>query len=412
MCSICGLVNYKATLNATDEKILGDMGNTLQHRGPDQQGHLYTDHVMLWHNRLAIIDIALGRQPMEATYRGSRYTIVYNGELYNTEELRQELIAQGVTFRTHCDTEVVLYAYILYGESCSDKLNGIFAFAVYDEKKNAIYLSRDRFGIKPLFYTQVGDLFLFASEIKGLLAHPNVKADLDQKSIWELLFLLPVKLEGTSGFKNISEVKPAHHGYFTSQGLSLAPYWKLSAYTNNASREEIITHTKDLLTDAITRQLVSDVPLCTFLSGGLDSSIISAVAAQHYTARGEKLTTYSFEHEDNKKFFHSTSFQPQSDDDYAVYMANHLGTDHHILTASVDDIVKLLCDATCYRDLPGMADIDSSLLFYCSEVKKVHTVALSGECSDEVFGGYPWFYKPEMQGTHFFPWIHDPFIRI
>ncbi|MGL4344491.1 MAG: asparagine synthase (glutamine-hydrolyzing) [Cellulosilyticaceae bacterium] len=412
MCSICGIINLKEEMTVTTENILKEMGHTLTHRGPDQQGHAHFKHVGLWHNRLAIIDVALGRQPMEAIHGGNRYTIVYNGELYNTDELRQDLIAHGITFKTHCDTEVVLYSYIVYGDACSDRLNGIFAFAIYDEKKDALYLSRDRFGIKPFFYAQVGNLFLFASEIKGLLAHPALKGELDQEGIWQLLFLLPVKLTGTSCFKNIHEISPAHHGYYSREGLRLTPYWKLSAYVINSTEQEIVTHTKDLLTDAITRQLVSDVPLCTFLSGGLDSSIISSVAAKHYAAQGQKLTTYSFEHEDNKKHFHSTSFQPQSDDDYAIYMAQYLGTNHHVLTASVDDTVRLLFDAVHYRDLPGMADIDSSLLYYCKQVQKDHTVALSGECSDEVFGGYPWFYKPEMQNTGFFPWIHDPFVRV
>lgn len=411
MCSICGIIDFNNKGNIS-EKIVKKMGKALAHRGPDQNGIFVNEQVAFQHNRLAIIDIENGIQPMTRSYRGKEYTIVYNGEIYNTQELKKELEDYGVKFQTKCDTEVVLYAYIIFKEECAKKLNGIFAFAVLDKAKKQVYIARDRFGIKPLFYTKIGSTLLFASEVKALLQHPKVDAAVDKEGLWQLLYLSPVTLSGTSVFKDIFEVEPGYHGVYNSQGFNLEKYWELEAKEFEGTRKDAIEQTRYLLTDAITRQLVSDAPLCTFLSGGLDSSIISVVAAKQYGEEGRILTTYSFEHEGNKESFKKTLFQPQGDDEYAVYLANYLGTDHHILTAPTQEVAKLLLDATAYRDLPGQADIDSSLLYYCSKVKENHTVAISGECADEIFGGYPWFYREEMLSKPFFPWIHDPYKRI
>ncbi|WP_018214091.1 asparagine synthase (glutamine-hydrolyzing) [Desulfitobacterium hafniense] len=418
MCSILGLVNFKRKISPQEIQCLSTIGKALIHRGPDQNGLEYGEHFAFQHNRLAIIDIEKGRQPMTATHQGYDYTIVYNGELYNTADLRQELLEHGVKFKTYCDTEVVLYAYIIWGEQCSSKLNGIYAFVIYDSKEKKAYLSRDRFGVKPFFYTFVEGALLFASEIKALLKHPQVKPRLDYQGLWQLLYMMPVKEEGTAIFKDIFELPTASHSFYSpapgasEAELKIAKYWTMEAYENQDSEAAIVATTRDLLVDAIERQLVSDVPLCTFLSGGLDSSVITAVAAQKYQAEGRQLATYSFEHEGNKDHFKQTLFQPQSDDEFAVYLAQHLHTQHQILTAKKEHLVDYLDEAVRYRDYPGMADIDSSLLFYCRQVKEHHTVALSGECSDEVFGGYPWFYRPEMLTRGFFPWIHEPHARI
>ena len=259
------------------------------------------------HNRLSIIDPENGLQPMKAVQDGYIYTLIYNGELYNTDELRQELMQEGAVFKTHCDTEVVLYAYILWGEKCAEKLNGIFAFAVHDECKKQVFLSRDRFGVKPLFYTQRGGRLYFASEIKALLMHPDVPAILDQEGLWQLLYLNPVREAGHTVFAGIYDLPPAHNMVYDGKSLRIWPYWQLQAYENNQSEAEIVEHTKYLLSDAIQRQLVSDVPLCTLLSGGLDSSVITAVVAQHYKQKGIQLSTFSFEYEGNKENFETRS---------------------------------------------------------------------------------------------------------
>ena len=407
MCSICGILGGSG---CDTEEVINDMNSCLKRRGPDQSGVFNEGDIYLAHNRLAIIDVENGTQPMTRVYDGVSYTIVYNGEIYNTAELTELIKSRGITPETYCDTEVVLYLYILFGEKCAEMLNGIFAFAVYNSRTKGVYLARDRFGIKPLFYALCGNTMIFASEIKALLKYPSVKPVVDRRGIWQLLFLTPVRLSGGI-FRDILELEPAHYGIWSDGVFKVKRYWELRAGELQESRDEIIAHTRLLLTDAIERQLVSDVPLCTLLSGGLDSSVISAVAASYLKKRGEGLSTYSFEYEGNRESFHSSLFQPQSDDDYARFTADFLGTEHHILTASTEDVVNALKPAALARDFPGQSDIDSSLYYFCSIIKKNHTVALSGECADEIFGGYPWFYRPEMLENPFFPWIHDPMIR-
>ena len=407
MCSICGILGGSGL---ESEKIIKEMNATMKNRGPDQSGIFSDGDIHLAHNRLAIIDVENGRQPMTRVYGGVSYTIVYNGEIYNTAELTEIIKSRGITPETYCDTEVVLYLYILFGEKCAEMLNGIFAFAVFNGRTKEVCLVRDRFGIKPLFYAFDGKTMIFASEIKAILKYPSIKPIVDEKGIWQLIFLTPVRLTGGI-FRNVSELEPAHYGIWRDGTFKKRRYWELKAAVCTESRDEVIAHTRFLLTDAIERQLVSDVPLCTLLSGGLDSTVISGVAARCLKERGEQLSTYSFEYEGNRESFHSSLFQPQSDDDYARFAAEFLGTEHHILTASTEDVVNALKPAAAARDFPGQADIDSSLYYFCSLIKKNHTVALSGECADEIFGGYPWFYRPEMLENPFFPWIHDPMIR-
>lgn len=411
MCSICGIIDYE-NRNSIDISLLGNMGSAMKHRGPDQTNMYITSYAGLHHNRLSVIDPEGGIQPMTAVHAQRMYTIVYNGEIYNADELRRELEECGAMFKTRCDTEVVLYSYIIWGEKCPKRLNGIFSFCVYDEQSERLFLARDRFGVKPLFYTVTGTSFLFASEVKALLRHPGVRRTVDSRGMWQLLYMSPVTINGSGIFKDICEVKPGFCGYFSRNGLQLHRYWQLEAAEFTDTREQALEKVEYLLCDAIRRQLVSDVPLCTFLSGGLDSSLISSVSAAEYQNRGITLSTYSFEYEGNKKNFRSSLFQPQGDDEYALYLADYLGTNHRVLTAPNDAVAKCLEDAVIARDFPGQADIDSSLLYFCRLVKKEHTVAISGECADEIFGGYPWFYRPEMLYRGFFPWIHDPFARI
>ena len=408
MCSICGMIDNNSR---PDAKLLTLMGATMKNRGPDATEQYSDDFACIHHNRLAVMDIENGRQPMFKEFAGKKYAIVYNGEVYNCPELRSDLEKRGATFKTNCDTEVVLWSYIIYGEDCPKMLNGIFAFAVYDIKDKKVFFARDRLGVKPFFYSFLGEEFIFASEIKALLKHPKVTSAVDKIGLWQLIFLTPVTLSGRSVFKDIKELKPAECGTFSSDGLKIKTYWKLEAKAFSDSADEAAEKTAYLLSDAVKRQTVSDVPLCTFLSGGLDSSVLTALAAEIYRKNGEVLSTYSFEYEGNKKNFKKSLFQPQGDDDFAIYLSEWLGTDHAVLTAENKTVAEALILATEARDFPGQADIDSSLLYFCSEVKRRHTVALSGECSDEIFGGYPWFYRPEMLYRDFFPWIHAPLER-
>ncbi len=411
MCSINGCICFEDPARVCADEVRR-AGRALARRGPDGAGEFFAPGVGFYHNRLAVMDPDGGAQPMQISFEGKNYTIIYNGEIYNAPELRAELAARGARFRTHCDTEAVLWSYILYGEECPARLNGIFAFAVYDEAREQVFLARDRFGVKPFFYAMENGCFYFASEVKGLLAHGAIVPEVDMKGLWQLFYLTPVTLPGSGVFRQIKEVLPAHAGVVAKEGLRLFPYWQLRAAECRDDARTAAARVFELFSDAVRRQLASDVPLAVLLSGGLDSSAITALAARYLAEHGETLSTYSFEYEGNRENFKASLFQPQGDDAYAAGLAAELGTAHTVLCAKSEDVADALTPAVLARDLPGQADIDSSLLYFCSQIKKRHTVLLSGECSDEIFGGYPWFYRPEMLCRDFFPWIHDPAARI
>jgi len=408
MCSICGEINFKK-INEICLNDVNDMNREMKHRGPDESGTHREECCIFGHNRLSVMDIERGKQPMSVIYGNKKYTIVYNGEIYNCNEIKKDITRQGIELKTSCDTEIVLYSYILYGTDCPKMLNGIFAFAIYDGEST--FCARDRFGVKPFYYSVKNDTLIFASEIKAMLKHPKITSKIDKRGLWEILYLSPNFVSGKSVFCDILELCPGECMVFNPEGLKKWKYWEIKAKPYFKDRAYAIEKTKELVTDAVTRQLESDVPLSVLLSGGLDSSVVSAIASKHYRGQGRILDTYSFEYEGNKDSFKSSLFQPQRDDEYAYYLADYLGTNHTVLTCPTSDLSSLLMSATEFRDLPGQADIDSSLLYYCKEIKRKHTVCLSGECSDEIFGGYPWFYRPEMLYSDFFPWIHQPRLR-
>ena len=408
MCSICGEVDF---LSANDERYetVYKMNETMKHRGPDRSDIFFDKFACLGHNRLSVVDIENGHQPMSVIYGNKKYTIVYNGEIYNCDEIRKELTKRGIELKTNCDTEVVLYAYIIYGDDCPSYLNGIFAFCVYDSER--VFLARDRLGVKPLYYSLKGSALIFASEIKAMLKNPKISTSVDKKGLWEILYLSPNFVSGKSPFCDILELCPGECMTFSRFENKKWKYWSLKASPYFKDREYAIEKTRWLLKDAVTRQLDADVKLCTLLSGGLDSSVVSAIASEHCKKNGQVLDTYSFEYEGNKESFKNSLFQPQRDDEFAILASEYIGTNHTVLTCGNEALANELLRATEFRDFPGQADIDSSLLYFCSEIKKNHTVCLSGECSDEIFGGYPWFYRPEMLYSDFFPWIHEPRLR-
>lgn len=404
MCGIAGLVNFKDNI-VQDEEILKKMIKTLERRGPDAKGHYISQNVLLGHRRLIVVDPEGGLQPMTKVFQGKKYTLVYNGELYNTEDLRGELKKQGFTFDSYSDTEVLLTSYICWGKECINKLIGIFAFGIFDEDKKEVFLARDQMGVKPLFYTVNNNTFVFGSEIKTILANPRIKREIDREGLTELFGLGPATIPGSAIFKGIKEVAPANCLLVSSDNtIKTWEYWSVKAKEFKETQEEAIIHTRELLVDAIKRQLVGDVPVCTFLSGGLDSSAISAIAAKEFKNRGKKLTTYSIEYEDNDKYFKSSLFQPTSDEHFAEIMSKYIDSDHRKVILNHSDLALALKDAVISRDLPGMADIDSSLLLFCKEIRKDFVVGLSGECADEIFGGYPWFTRDEMFYLNTFPW--------
>ena len=404
MCGIVGFVNYKKDIK-NPISILNKMNNTLTNRGPDEEGKYISSPVYLAHKRLIVIDPIGGKQPMLATYDENEYSIVYNGQIYNTSELRNVLIENGFIFNTTSDTEVLLKAFIFYGYDVVKHLNGIFAFAIWNKNNEELFLARDHFGIKPLFYTIKNDNLIFASEIKALFEFPGIEKVVDQNGICELFGIGPAHTAGTTVFKNIYELKPANFAIFNKYGLFVHRYWKFISKPHVDSFEETCMKVKYLLEDSIKRQLVSDVPLCVFLSGGLDSSIITAYASD-YCKRNDlpPLNTFSVDYVDNDKNFVKSDFQPNSDNYYINLMVEKYKTNHTNIVLDTPDLAKYLEDAMIARDVPGMADVDSSMLLLCKNVKQYATVSLSGECADEIFGGYPWFFREDALNSNTFPW--------
>ena len=403
MCGIAGWVDFSRDIRS-GQTVLENMTDTLRLRGPDSVGYYLSDNVLFGHRRLIVVDPEGGRQPMIKTAGGHEYVLIYNGELYNTEELRTELTARGCRFDSYSDTEVLLTAYICWGRDCIRKLNGIFAFAVYDAGRREVFLARDPLGVKPLFYARRGHSLIFGSELKTLLAHPLVEPVVDRDGLTELFALGPASAPGSGTYKDVYEVPPANCLTVTPERTELTEYWHPEVEDFRETEEEAAGHLRALLTDAIRRQLVGDVPLCTFLSGGLDSSAISAVAAREFADRGNQLDTYSIDYEGNARYFRPSLFQPTPDEVWAEKMAGYLHTRHHTVVLDHPELARSLNDAVRAKDLPGMADIDSSLFLFCREIRRDFVVALSGECADEVFGGYPWYTHEEMIYADTFPW--------
>ena len=354
---MCGFVGFANIKEKTSEgmEVLKRMNHTLTKRGPDEDGYYINESVLMGHKRLIVIDPEGGKQPMVEKYSYGDFAICYNGQLYNTNELKEILIKNGFSLKSHSDTEVLLKSYIHFGKDVVHHLNGIFAFAIWNSKKQELFLARDHFGVKPLFYTIKNNTFIFASELKAIFEYPGISKVLDEQGICELFGLGAAHTPGTN--------------------------------------------------DAITRQLISDVPLCTFLSGGLDSSIITKFAADYCKKQGlPPLDTYSIDYVDNDKNFVKSDFQPNSDNYYIDLMNQNLHTSHHKIVIDTPELASYLEDAMIARDMPGMADIDSSLLLFCKNVKKEMTVSLTGECADEIFGGYPWFFREDALTSNTFPW--------
>ncbi len=410
MCGIAGEISYSHSVIKNKNSFL-KMQKVLAPRGPDQNGIYIKDNAALIHSRLCVIDIENGIQPMTTKYGENEYTLVYNGELYNTDEVRDELKLLNHKFIGHSDTEVVLKAFVEWKEKCVEKFNGIFAFAVWDEAEKRLFFARDRMGVKPLFYTIVNNSFIFGSEIKALLEHQYVEPIINENSIAEIMFIGPGRTPGYAVFKNINEIKPACCGYYSKNGIKIKKYWTLKDREHTDNFEQTVEQVKFLVKDAITRQLVSDVPVGTFLSGGLDSSIISSVANSYFKEKGQQLKTFSVTYEDNDKYFKTSKFQPNNDTEYIKKMSEYLGCEHHLITLNIRDLASALLEAVDARDLPGMADVDSSLLLFCKEIKKHCTVALSGECADEIFGGYPWYRDKEIRAINGFPWAQSTAYR-
>lgn len=395
---MCGIVGWYS--DSHDKKNISTfkkMSRVLKRRGPDQKGYFFSDRLLLSHRRLSIIDKKNGRQPM--SYMG--YTISYNGEVYNASSLREKL-SKKYDFVSNSDTEVILKGFIEYKEKVLDMIEGIFAFCIFYDNK--IFLARDRIGAKPLFYSYVDGNFIFASEIKAILKSNVVKPIINTRSVQELLSLSPSRIPGSGVFKDIYELRPGHYMIF-DDNITIKRYWNVKSKECSDSFSDALVNVRNLLDSSIKSQMVSDVSISCLLSGGLDSSIITAVCSNEYRKDNKLLNTYSIDYEGNDKYFKGNKFQHSMDNKFIDLMSDEFDTIHRYNVISQRKLAKYLKYSVFARDLPGMADIDSSLLWFSRKITRYNKVVLSGECADEIFGGYPWFYNEEIMNRECFPWL-------
>jgi asparagine synthase (glutamine-hydrolysing) len=412
MCGIAGTVDF--TGNFDDDPAARAaaqaMTDTMACRGPDDEGLWTTKHAALGHRRLAIIDVPGGRQPMvldDPVTGETRLAIVYSGEVYNFTELREELAGKGHRFRTDSDTEVILHGWLEWGEDVVERLNGMFAFALWDTRTDELFLVRDRMGIKPLYYYPTPDGVLFGSEPKAILAHPRAEAVVGVDELRELLS--HVKTPGHGGYRGMHEVRPGSLVRIRREGLSIRRYWQLEALEHTDDQDTTVAHVRELLDDIVGRQLISDVPLCSLLSGGLDSSAITALAAQQLKAQGAgPVRSFSVDFVGYEDSFAADPMRDTPDGPYVRELAEYVAADHEAITLSNDDLMDPDARAAVLRarDLPlSLGDMDTSLYLLFKAIRGRSTVALSGESADEVFGGYRWFHDADAVNADTFPWM-------
>jgi len=394
MCGICGIYNFERD-QLISKEILIDMNNALAHRGPDDFGYYINNFVAFGHRRLSVIDIQGGRQPM--TNEDDTIWVTYNGEIYNYLELNKHLVKKGHKFKTNCDTEVIVHAFEEYGTDSVLKFNGMFAFAIWDSKNQLLFLARDRLGIKPLYYTISDGNLIFASEIKAILKHPSVKAEVELNSIPEYLFCTSL-LNSNTMFKNIYSVPPGHTVVFKNKTKQVSEYWDI--HLTDMHEDDNSTHRYkhelvDLLNNSVRMRLMSDVPFGSLLSGGLDSSLISALATKHV----KNLKTFAMEYSKNLEIGRETS-----DTKFANLMADTFQTDHTEFIFEPDEYHSALRKVTWHIEKPIELTTPSLFLLH-KNIKKHITVVLSGEGADELFGGYFFFLKEARKGqVNEFPW--------
>jgi asparagine synthase (glutamine-hydrolysing) len=404
MCGITGWVSFESDLSRRAD-VLDAMTETMSDRGPDSSGTYLRQRVGLGHRRLAVIDLPGGAQPMSVDTPAGEVALVYSGEVYNFRELREQLVSNGHSFRTDSDTEVVLRAYLEWGEKLVDRLVGMYAFAIWDEREQRLLLVRDRLGIKPLYFYPTPDGVVFGSEPKAILANPMVRNVVDLDGLRELF--AQTKTPGWALWKGMHDMQPGTFVSVDRDGLRQRTYWKLSATEHTDGRDETVARVRELLTDIVEHQLISDVPQCVLLSGGLDSSSITALAAERLGLRGEQVRSFAvnFGEEDN---FVPDELRETPDAPFVRDVVAHVRSQHRDVlldpAAISDPSVRRATVAA--RDIPvGFGDLDSSLYLLFKGIREHSTVALSGEAADEVFGGYPWFHHEAMRNVETFPWM-------
>ncbi|QWF76663.1 asparagine synthase (glutamine-hydrolyzing) [Amycolatopsis sp. CA-230715] len=404
MCGITGWVSFRRDLRGQASE-LDAMTATMACRGPDDSGTWYAEHAALGHRRLAVIDLPGGTQPMTVDTPDGTVAMVYSGEAYNYTELRDELRRRGITCTTDSDTEVVLRGYVEWGEALADHLNGMYAFAIWDGRADKLVMIRDRMGIKPFYFFETEDGVLFGSEPKAILANPLADHTVSLDGLREIFGF--VKTPGHAVWNGMRELRPGHLATVDRNGLRETRYWRLEVSEHRDDRQATVAHVRDLLDDIIRRQLVADVPRCTLLSGGLDSSAMTAIAAAQLQEHGEVVRSFAVDFPNQAENFRAEEVAPTQDTPYVHAVANHIVCEHEDIVldgaALADPSVRAA--AVGARDIPsGIGDRDNSLYLLFKAIRGQSTVALSGESADEVFGGYPWFHN-EQREAETFPWL-------
>lgn len=405
MCGIAGWVSYDADLTRRQD-VVDAMTGTMACRGPDDSGTWVRRHVALGHRRLAIIDLPGGRQPMTVSTPNGEVAMVYSGEAYNFTELKEELTKLGHTWETDSDTEVVLHGYLQWGDAVVDHLNGMYAFAIWDERDDRLVMIRDRMGIKPFYYYPTSDGVLFGSEPKAILANPLARKVVDSDGLRELMAF--TKKPGWSLWKGMEEVRPGTIVTVSREGVRTRTYWKLDAKQHTDDQETTVARVRELMTDIVNRQLVADVPRCVLLSGGLDSSAVTGLAAARLAEQGEQLRTFSVDFFGQEENFKPDEMRDTADSPFVRDVASLVGSAHKDVVLNPAELTdpEVRRAVLRARDIPaGLGDMDTSLYLLFKAIRGESTVALSGESADEVFGGYRWFFDEASVNAEMFPWI-------
>ncbi|REE96256.1 asparagine synthase (glutamine-hydrolyzing) [Thermomonospora umbrina] len=409
MCGITGWAAFRRDLDTAEAQgLLDAMTETMACRGPDERGTWRDRHVAIGHRRLAVIDLPGGKQPMRADTPDGPVVLTYSGEVYNYVELRAELDRRGHRFRTSSDTEVVLRGYLEWGDAVAERLTGMYAFALWDGRTERLVLIRDRMGVKPLYHHPTEDGVLFGSEPKAILAHPLVRKAVDLDGLRELFS--GTKAHGQAVWRGMREVRPGTVVTVTADGLRERVYWRLRPTEHTDDLNTTVARIRHLLTDAVDHQLVSDVPRCVLLSGGLDSSAITGLAAARLAADGRRVRTFSVDFAGQEENFRADGTRETPDAPFVREVAALVDSEHTDIVldqaALADPALRRATVAA--RDLPlGFGDLDASLYLLFAALREHSTVALSGESADEVFGGYRWFHDREARDSGTFPWLHQ-----
>lgn len=403
---LVGWVDFRQDLSR-EESVIQGMTDSMQNRGPDGKGTWVSRSAVLGHRDLATSPVH-GEQPLEFRVGESSVTVTVAGSIYNRRDLAADIEGAGGTLRNQADAELFLQAYLLWGNRFVERVNGVFGFAIWDGRTQRVVLGRDRVGIKPLYYYEYAGGIVFASVPKGIMANPRFTARLDPHAL--PIALQPrLALPGETPLAGLREVPPGHVLTYTESGLTRDRYWQLTSEPHSDSFDETAHHVRELLEDAVGRQMTTDGSLGAMLSGGVDSTSVAALAMARLRgiAPGRALDTYCVQFESDPAHFVATELRPDVDAPYAAAAAEFMGTRHHTLTATVEDLLDAIPATRRARDLPGWGQFDASMYLLFREIQGNSAVALTGEAADEVFGGYPYFSKQDVIERQDFPWLGD-----